>query len=102
MKREWGSRVMAVIGFAALMVTSATAQTAPPLRTAESFAVLAPLVISTGPTKVTGDLGASVTGFPPGTGARGRLFSKSESAQPLLDAARAYGDLAARGCEHPF
>ncbi len=96
-------RLLAVAGFAALVrASTALAQTPPALRAADSFAVLAPAIINSGPSKVTGNLGASASGFPPGTVAVGRMFSRSESAQALSDADLAYSDLAGRPCQHPF
>lgn len=66
-------QLTACLGFAALLFGSvpASAQTAPSLGAAGSYAVLGgSTVTNTGPTVVTGDLGvspgAAVTGFPPG------------------------------------
>jgi ice-binding like protein/exosortase sorting signal-containing protein len=70
-----GWRLIAIAGFAALLcgASVASAQTAPPLGAAQSFAVLGgSAVTNTGPSVVNGDLGispngaSSVTGFPPG------------------------------------
>jgi len=92
------------------MGTLAWAQTAPPLGSAESFAVLgASTVTNTGATVITGDLGVSpgtsCTGFPaPCTGGPGvvngtiYVGAGSLAGPAQSDAAIAYGDLVAEAC----
>lgn len=75
--------------------------TAPPMGTTQSFAVLAySTVTNTGPTIITGDLGVdpgtAVTGFPPGTVVGGTIHSADAVAlQAQHDNTTAYNDLAA-------
>jgi hypothetical protein len=88
----------------------AWAQTAPPLGSAEPFAVLgASTVTNTGATVITGDLGVSpgtsCTGFPaPCTGGPGvvngtiYVGAGSLAGPAQSDAAIAYGDLVAEAC----
>jgi type VI secretion system secreted protein VgrG len=78
---------------------------APSLGRAGSFAVLGgSTVTNTGATSITGDLGVSspglsVTGFPPGTQARGIQHVGDPAAnQAQVDAQRAYGTLAGMPC----
>jgi len=78
---------------------------APSLGRAWSFAVLGgSTVTNTGATSITGDLGVSspgvsVTGFPPGTQARGIQHVGDPAAnQAQVDAQRAYGALAGMPC----
>jgi len=78
---------------------------APSLGRAGSFAVLGgSTVTNTGATSITGDLGVSspglsVTGFPPGTQARGIQHVGDPAAnQAQVDAQRAYGVLAGLPC----
>ena len=84
-------------------LTTLTAQVAPPLGTAQNFAVLgASTVTNTGPTVLTGDLGVSpgsaVTGFPPGTLTGTIHAADSIAATAQLDAHTAYNFLAAEAC----
>ena len=82
----------------------ARAQSAPPLGSAQSFAILATTTVTnTGLTVIRGDLGVSpgtaVTGFPPGTVTGGTIHSddaRATSAQ--ADAFTAYNVLAAETC----
>jgi hypothetical protein len=80
------------------------AQSAPPLGSAQSFAVLgASTVTNTGPTVITGDLGVSpgtaVTGFPPGTVAGGLVHAGDAPASSAQAAAHtAYAALVAEPC----
>ena len=80
------------------------AQSAPPLASAQTFAVLgASTVTNTGPTIVTGDLGVSpgtaVTGFPPGTITGGSIHAGDATAlSAQADAHIAYAALVAEPC----
>ena len=80
------------------------AQSAPPLGSAQTFAVLgASTVTNTDPTIITGDLGVSpgtaLTGFPPGTMTGGSIHAGDATAKAAQAAAHtAYGALAAEPC----
>jgi len=80
------------------------AQSAPPLASAQSFAVLgATTVTNAGATVINGDLGVSpgtaVTGFPPGTVIRGAIHADDPTAVTAqADAHIAYADLVAETC----
>jgi hypothetical protein len=82
----------------------ARAQSAPPLGSAQSFAVLgASTVTNTGPTIIAGDLGVSpgtaVTGFPPGTVTGGTIHKGDATANAAqADAHSAYANLVGRPC----
>jgi hypothetical protein len=85
--------VLTVIAAALLSVTApASAQTAPSLGAAQSFAVLSGTasVTNTGPSSLSGDLGTSgvagITGFPPGTMTGALHNGDSVAAQAQLDA----------------
>jgi hypothetical protein len=80
------------------------AQSAPPLGSAQSFAVLGgSTVTNTGATVVTGDLGVSpgtaVTGFPPGSVSGGTIHAGDATASAAQAGAhKAYQDLVAEPC----
>jgi hypothetical protein len=86
------------------MDSHAWAQSAPPLASAQSFAVLgASTVTNTGPTIITGDLGvspgAATTGFPPGSVAGGTVHAGDAIATAAQAAAHtAYDNLVAQPC----
>ncbi len=86
------------------MGSLAWAQTAPPLASSQTFAVLgASTVTNTGPTVITGDLGVSpgtaVTGFPPGTVTGGTIHAGDATALTAqADAHTAYAALVAQPC----
>ena len=85
-------------------VPLASAQVAPPLGAAQTFAVLGgSTVTNTGTTTVTGDLGLSpgtaVTGFPPGVVVSGTIHAADTSAQNAQIAlTTVYNSLVAQGC----
>jgi hypothetical protein len=86
------------------MGSFARAQSAPPLGSAQSFAILAATTVTnTGLTVIKGDLGVSpgtaVTGFPPGTVIGGTIHSDDAGATSAqADAFTAYNALAAETC----
>jgi len=86
------------------MGSLARAQSAPPLGSAQSFAVLgASTVTNTGSTIITGDLGVSpgtaVTGFPPGKVTGGSVHVGDATATAAHAAVHtAYGNLVAQPC----
>ncbi len=101
--------VSALVLYSALFIVTAPfnvarAQVAPSLGSAHWFTVLGgSTVTNTGPTQITGDLGASpgtaITGFPPGTTSRSVLHIADASAnQAQVDIAAAYTVLGAEAC----
>jgi len=99
-------RLVASAGFAALLcgASPASAQTAPSLGSAQSFAVLGgSTVTNTGPTVVTGDLGVSpgsaVIGFPPGLVLSGTIHAANAFALSAQNSVTtAYNSLASQAC----
>ena len=97
--------LLAVLLSAAPFYTT-SAQVAPPLGAAQSFAILgSSTVTSTGPSTVIGDLGVwpgtAVTGFPPGTVTGGAIYLGVPPAdQAQADTTTAYNILAGEPC--PF
>ena len=98
------------LGFIGLLLVCgvAPAAVAPPLGTAQSFAVLGatPNVNNTGPTVVTGDLGvspaAAVIGFPPGTVIGTIHAADATAASAQSSNTTAYGVLAGEACNTSF
>ncbi len=98
--------LVASVAFAALTcgVSPASAQTAPSLGAAQSYAVLGgSAVTNTGTTVVTGDLGLSpgsaVTGFPPGIVLSGTIHAADAGAAAAqVSVTAAYNTLASQGC----
>jgi hypothetical protein len=106
MKRT-GFSLVAGVALAALLCgpTPALAQTAPPMGTTASFAVLgSSTVTSTGPTSLTGDLGLSpglsVTGFPPGIFSGTLHVADGVAGTAQTDLTTAYTNLAGQPCTH--
>jgi len=101
-----------LIGLALVVIllrpAPAIAAVAPPLGTAQSFAVLGatPNVNNVGPTVVTGDLGVSpalaVVGFPPGTVIGTIHAGDTVAANAQSDNTTAYGALAGQACNTSF
>jgi serine protease AprX len=95
----WASRQIALDG-----PPQASATKAPPLGSAQSFAVLgASTVTNTGSSVITGDLGVSpgtaITGFPPGLVASGAIHSADGATLAAQNAvATAYGSLVGQAC----
>jgi subtilisin family serine protease len=95
----WASRQIAVYG-----TSRVPAPAAPPLGSAESFAVLgASTVTNTGSSVITGDLGVSpgsaVTGFPPGLIGSGTIHSADAFTLAAQNAvATAYNTLVGQAC----
>jgi hypothetical protein len=98
--------LVASVGLVTLLsgASPASAQTAPSLGAAQSFAVLgAATVTNTGSSLITGDLGVSpgtaVTGFPPGIVAAGTIHSADAAALAAQSAVTsAYTSLVSQTC----
>src|SRR5450830_981431 len=98
--------LVATVGLAALLcgASPASAQTAPPLGAAQSFAVLgSSTVTNTGSSVITGDLGVSpgsaVTGFPPGLVVSGTIHAADAVALAAQNAVTtAYNSLTSQAC----
>jgi hypothetical protein len=98
--------LVASVGLVTLLygASPASAQTAPSLGSAQSFAVLgASTVTNTGSSIITGDLGVSpgtaVTGFPPGLVVSGTIHAADAAASAAQTAvASAYTSLASQAC----
>jgi hypothetical protein len=101
--------VSAAALLSAYVYDGSPAPAAPSLGRARSFAVLGgSTVTNTGATKITGDVGVSspgvsVTGFPPGTIARGAQHVGDPAAnEAQRDAQTAYAALAGKVCNTPL
>ena len=105
MKRTWFSLVTSV-AFAALLYgpSPALAQTAPPLGTAQNFAVLGgSTVTNTGSSTITGDFGVSpgsaYSGFPPGLVVSGTIHAADATAAAAqTSVTTAYNSLESQAC----
>ena len=103
--RNW-VHLAAVAGIAAFLcgASPASAQTAPSLGSAQSFAVLGgSTVTNTGSSSISGDLGVSpgsaVTGFPPGVVVSGTIHSADAvAAAAQTSVTAAYTNLAGQAC----
>jgi hypothetical protein len=100
---------LAAASLSAFVAAGSPGPSAPSLGRAGSFAVLGgSTVTNTGATSITGDLGVSspgvsVTGFPPGTMARGAQHVGDPAAnQAQADAQSAYAVLAGKACNTPL
>ncbi len=105
------AKLVAIGSFAALLTAApiqvALAATAPPLGTAQTFAVVAgDTVTNTGPSVVTGDLGISpgsaLTGFLPGVVTGATELGNAVSLQAKSDARTAYNNLASQACDTTY
>jgi ice-binding like protein len=105
--------MLGIVSVAALLsayiAAGSLSPAAPSLGRAKSFAVLGgSTVTNTGATKITGDVGVSspgvsVTGFPPGTIARGAQHVGDPVAnEAQRDAQTAYAALAGKACNTPL
>ena len=105
------ARLGAIVLLAALITAApfhaALAETAPPLGTAQTFAVVAETVTNTGPTVLDGNLGVSPgailpTGFPPGivTPPFTQEIGNGVSLQAKSDARTAYDNLTSQGSHY--
>lgn len=105
MQRNW-LHLTAGAGLAVFLCGAplASAQTAPSLGSAQSFAVLGgSTVTNTGPSVITGNLGVSpgsaVTGFPPGLVVSGAIHAADAVALAAQNSVTtAYNDLASQAC----
>jgi hypothetical protein len=101
-----GLSLVAIVGLVTLLFgpSRASAQTAPPLGSAQSFAVLAgSTVTNTGSSTITGDLGVSpgsaVTGFPPGLVVSGTIHAADAAAATAQNSvSTAYSNLQGQAC----
>ena len=105
------ARLSAIVLLAALLTAvpfhAAFAQAAPPLGTAQTFAVVAETVTNTGNTVVNGNLGVSPgaiapTGFPPGIVNGAQQIGNAVSLQAKSDARTAYDNLTLQGCDTTY
>lgn len=105
MLHEKSLSLLATAGVAALFFAGspAAAQTAPPLGTTATFAVLGgSTVTNTGSSVLTGDLGVwpglAISGFPPGTVTGTTHAGDAVAQQAQSDLTTAYNDLAGQAC----
>ncbi|MHB1047224.1 MAG: IPTL-CTERM sorting domain-containing protein [Thermoanaerobaculia bacterium] len=105
MLRDRSSRFLASVGVAALLCGGLplAAQTAPPLGTTTTFAVLGgSTVTNTGTSVLTGDLGVwpglAITGFPPGNVTGTTHAGDAVAQQAQTDLTAAYNNLAGQAC----
>lgn len=96
---------LTILGAAALLLgsTPSAAQTAPPLGTTTTFAVLGgSTVTNTGTSVLTGDLGVwpglAITGFPPGNVTGTTHAGDAVAQQAQTDLTAAYNNLAGQAC----
>jgi hypothetical protein len=105
---SFGSLALLTLFLTVGLCKTALGQTAPPLGTAQSFAILgSSTVTNTGSSVITGDLGLSpntaVIGFPPGIVAGGSIYAADAKAgQARADAMTAYSDLGSQACNTTY